>query len=480
MPTPKVLAAVDAEVIRSGMARVREELGIRVEHPPAAVVEAEQAIQAATWRSDGRPDRTDVELVTIDPPGSRDLDQAYRAERRAGGAFRVWYAIADVAAFVRPGGELDAECHRRGVTFYGPDVRAPLHPPMLSEDAGSLLPDGDRPALLWCIDLDPDGAPTATRLERAVVRSRAQLTYADVVTQIDAGTAPEALVLLREIGELRRAVEIARGGVSLPIPEQIVEPDDGGYRLAYDAPIVSEAWNAEISLLTGMEAARIMLAGGSGLLRTLERPDDRALAELRAAADALGAPWPDEGGYPAFIRSLDATTATGAALLVQATRVLRGAGYLGFTEGSPAGAVHSAVAAPYAHVTAPLRRLCDRATNEVVLAHVEGRTPPEWALAEIMLLPDVMADARRREGAYSEATLDLVEALVLQPLVGQSFDAVVVKVDPKRDRVQVQLRDPAVVTWATPANGATLGDEVRATLRAADPRERHIDLAIDR
>ena len=194
---------------------------------------------------------------------------------------------------------------------------------------------------------------------------------------------------------------------------------DGELRLAYDAPVPAEAWNAQVSLLTGMEAARIMLEGGVGLVRTLPPADDRTLARLRRSAQALGVAWPDDGGYPAFVRSLDPATPTGAALLVQASRVLRGAGYAGFRDGDvPADPRHAAVAAPYAHVTAPLRRLCDRAANEVVLALLAGSEVPEWAPAEVEVLPEVMAEATARESAYARAALDLVEALVLRPAVG--------------------------------------------------------------
>src|SRR5581483_10869513 len=93
---------------------------------------------------------------TIDPAGSRDLDQALHLERTAGG-FRFHYAIADVAAFVTPGSQLDEETRRRGETLYFPDVRVPLHPAVLSEDAASLLPGQLRPAVLWTIDLDRTG-----------------------------------------------------------------------------------------------------------------------------------------------------------------------------------------------------------------------------------------------------------------------------------------------------------------------------------
>ena len=151
-------------------------------------------------------DATDVPFVTIDPPASRDLDQALHLERRDGG-YRVRYAIADVAAFVDAGGALDREAHARGETLYAPDANARLYPPELSEGAASLLPDGPRPALVWTLDLDGDGAKIGVSVRRALVRSRAQLDYAGVQRSLDDGSADEPLLLLRELGLLRQAQE---------------------------------------------------------------------------------------------------------------------------------------------------------------------------------------------------------------------------------------------------------------------------------
>lgn len=132
-------------------------------------------------------DATDIDFVTIDPLGSRDLDQAVSLEERRGGGWRVRYAIADVAAWISAGDPLDAEARRRTQTFYAPDRRTPLHPPALGEGAASLLPDGPRPAALWTIEVNPDGTTAAVELDRAMVRSRAQLTYAEVQADLDAG-----------------------------------------------------------------------------------------------------------------------------------------------------------------------------------------------------------------------------------------------------------------------------------------------------
>ncbi|MBA2445781.1 MAG: RNB domain-containing ribonuclease, partial [Nocardioidaceae bacterium] len=237
------------------MAAIATELDIEAEFPADVLAAADRA---ATSPKLPELDRTDIELVTIDPPGAKDLDQALHIERSSGGGFQVHYAIADVAAFVEPGGPIDIEAHRRGQTLYAPDRRIPLHPPVLSEDAASLLPDQTRPALLWTIDLDELGEQTQVKVERALVRSRGQFDYATVQQQIDDGSTGEVFALLKEVGELRVRREIERGGVSLPLPEQEVVVNDDAWSLQFRQLHPVEDWNAQISLLTGMGAAEIM------------------------------------------------------------------------------------------------------------------------------------------------------------------------------------------------------------------------------
>ena len=145
------------------------EFGVPTDFPPEVLAEADTLRDRfASKRLDARG----IELVTIDPPGSQDLDQAVCIEERAGG-YRVHYAIADVAAFVEPAGEVKRESLVRGQTIYLPDEPARLHPPAISEDAASLLPGVDRPAVLWTFDLDESGEVDAAHVERALVRSHA-------------------------------------------------------------------------------------------------------------------------------------------------------------------------------------------------------------------------------------------------------------------------------------------------------------------
>ncbi|MFG2142426.1 RNB domain-containing ribonuclease [Streptomyces sp. NPDC048650] len=469
--------------LRAALRDLRGKLEIPDHFPPTAQAEAESAARAPRIpAADGAvatehtlEDVTGLPLFTIDPPGSLDLDQAMFLSRRPGGGFRVHYAVADVASFVTPGGALDAEAHHRVATLYFPDERVPLHPHTLSESAASLLPDQDRPAVLWKLDLDAHGALTAASVRRALVRSRARLDYAGVQRVLDDNTAEEPLALLREIGRLREERETARGAISLHVPEQRIVEHHGGYTLAYRAPLPAEGWNAQISLLTGMAAAELMLASGTGILRTLPTAPDGSVARLRLTARALGVDWPHHTSYAALLRTLDPRRPDHAAFLQECTTLLRGAGYTAFDGTAPDAnaARHAAVAAPYAHATAPLRRLVDRYTSELCLAASADAAPAEWVRGALAALPDEMADGTRRANQAERACVDLVEAALMRGRVGETFDAVVVETerdDPTRGTVH--LCDPAVigrVESAPDGPDLPLGHRIRVRLTAAEP-----------
>lgn len=463
-----------------GFAAIRAEMDVPAAFPATVDAAAETAATRGPVPPPGVPeaeraDRRDLDLVTIDPAGSRDLDQAYGAERRGSG-YRVHYAIADVAAFVPPGGALDDEARSRGVTLYCPDGRAPLYPDALGEGAASLLAAVDRPAVLWTLDVDQRGALGDVRVERATVRSRRMLDYRSVQAAIDDGSAAPALLLLREVGALREEQERARGGVSLNLPAQHVDQrPDGTFAIRYDGPRPVEGWNEQISLLTGMAAAQLMLEARVGLLRTLPPAGPEVFGSLRQGARALGVAWPAGTAYPDFVRSLDPHRPADAALMTQAARVLRGASYAAFDGTRPDQPLHAAIASTYAHVTAPLRRLADRFANEIVLAASAGRRPPAWVLDALPGLPGTMNGANRHDRALERAIMDFMEAAVLAPRVGEEFDAMVTSAG--RGRAGVQLRDPAVLASVA---DPTLqpGSEVRLRLDAVDLAARSVSFTV--
>jgi len=462
---------VAAQTLRAGIAQIQRDLGVSPDFPPE--VEAAAATAAQRPRLPDL-DRTDLPFVTIDPPTSMDLDQAMHLARNGDG-YTVHYAIADLAAFITPGDAIDVEAHRRGESLYGADSLIPLHPAVLSEGAASLLPGEIRPALLWTIELDETGEAISTHVERARVRSTAKLDYAGVQQQLDAGTAPEMLQLLREIGRLRQQVEAKRGGVNLTLPDQEIEVTGDEWRLAYRSQLPVEEWNAQISLLTGFGAADLMVYARVGILRTLPPPDPRDVQHLHRTARALGIDWPAEMLYPDFIRTLDPTDPRHAAMTVACTRLLRGSGYAAFDGELPALTEHAALASEYAHVTAPLRRLVDRYAAEVCVALCADQPVPDWVHQALATLPEEMRASGHRSSSYEHAVVDLVEAGVLAKRVGQTFQGVIVEVDEKTGtRGSVTIQDPAVEAPVVGAQPLPLGTDVTVTLASADVATRTV------
>ncbi|HEX6146467.1 MAG TPA: RNB domain-containing ribonuclease [Acidimicrobiia bacterium] len=437
MPRRNLRLAATDRLVEAGFDQIRAEMEIPLAFPDQVMAQV-----ASTRPREAEVDLTAIPFVTIDPPGSLDLDQALHLERRRGG-FRVHYAIADVGAFVEIGDPVDEEARNRGTTLYAPDLRTPLYPTTLSEGMASLLPDQDRPALVWEIDLDEDGEITEGRVGRALVRSRQQLTYRQVQDQLDSSTASASLRVLAEVGRLRRLLEEERGAVTLPIPEQRVVGEDGGWDLEYEAPLPVENWNAQISLLTGIFAGRMMVDAGIGVLRTLPPAHPNEVERLRRVAKALEIVWPADVEYPDLIRSLDPRLAAHAAFLSEATTLFSGAGYQVLGQGT-APETHAAIAATYAHVTAPLRRLVDRYAGETCLALSAGSEVPDAIVETMAPLPLIMAQAASTAGRYEAACVDLVEAAVMSGREGEVFAGVVVDVHRERPRGEVHLRRPAV------------------------------------
>jgi exoribonuclease R len=459
--------------------RVRAELGIRAGFPPEVLAEAERAATERRPAASGEhADRTGIAFVTVDPPGSRDLDQAVQLEREGDG-YRLRYAIADVGFWVDRGGAVEQEAWRRGVTFYAPDGNEPLYPPVLSQGAASLLAGETRPAVLIDFALDARAELRSWTVERALVHSRAQLTYAQLLQhalQGDAsplGAEPWAgtLTLLAELGPARLAREAERGGVSLPVRDQHVQrraAEALGYELVYEDPNAAEGWNAQVSLLTGHAAAERMLAAGVGLLRTMPAFGARDVATFRRIARTLGFPWPEDVSYAAFMRALDPRHPHIEVLVRQARRVMRGADYVAFDGVPPDRAEHGALAFSYAHVTAPLRRLADRYVLDLLLTLAAGSRPTEAEVAVLRALVPVMAAAGRTTSALERRVVDVAEAWTLRGRIGAVLPAVVV--DVRGREVEVQVEEPPIraTLLAGAGQAPALGARLDVRLTAVD------------
>ncbi|WP_174274567.1 RNB domain-containing ribonuclease [Sphingomonas bacterium] len=407
-------------------------------------------------------DRTDQPFVTLDPASSTDLDQAF-AIARSGTDLLLHYAIADVAWFVDDGGVIDTEAWARGETLYLPDGRAGLYPPVLSEGAASLLPGGPRPAVIFTVRVAPDGAVKLDGVERAIIRSTAKLAYDSVRD----GDLPEGFV---DLAERIQAAEDRRGAARVDPPEQEVEDaGDGTYRLVFRPRLLSEDRNAALSLATNMAVADALQAHRTGLFRVMAAPDARAIERLRVAALSYGLQWSAGVSLADFERGLDPVDARQAAFMLATRRAGEGASYAPYREGVMPW--HWAMAATYAHATAPLRRLADRYVIRAALAIANGQAVPDAVTQAFARLPQVMAHADGRAGQIGRAVIDLAETMMLRGREGESFAAVITDVDDRGARIQ--LADLPVIARVA-AHGVSPGGRLTVRLRTADPSSRTV------
>lgn len=438
-----------------GLADIRRRFQVPQGFPPEVLAAAEQAAHRSLT---GHVDRTAWPFVTLDPATSTDLDQAFMIERR-GADLVLHYAIADVAWFVDDGGAVDAEAWRRGATLYLPDGKAGLYPPSLSEGAASLLPTGPRPALILSVIAAPDGAVRLEGVERAVVRSTAKLAYDNVrPDELPAGFI--------EFAERIKAAEARRGASRVDPPEQeVAENGDGRLQLQFRTRFPSEDQNAALSLAANLAVADALLAHRTGLFRVMPEPDERAVARLRQTARAFALSWPREEPLAQFERTLSPAVPAQAAFMLAVRRAGSSADYAPYAAGVTPW--HSAVAATYAHATAPLRRLADRYVLEAVLAVANGRPVPDAVAAAFPRLPAVMAKAASHEGQVERAVIDLAETVMLSGRDGEVFHAVVTDIDERGARIQ--LCDLPIVGRVN-ASHVTPGQELSVKVREADPQ----------
>lgn len=448
-----------SQALSTGLAKIRTEFHVPDGFPPNVMALAQRAARRVPSQ---HADRTAMPFVTLDPATSTDLDQAFSIEA-SGSDLLLHYAIADVAWVVEDGDAVDLEAWARGETLYLPDGKAGLYPQVLAEGAASLLPSGPRPAVVFTIRIAADGAVRLDGAERAIVQSRAKLAYDSVrASDVPAGFA--------EIARRMAANEERRGASRVDPPEQEVEQlADGTFQLSFRPLLRSEQNNAALSLAANMAIADAMLAHRTGLFRVMAPPDASKVQRLRNAALALGLPWPASTSLSDYQRTLDPGNKQQAALMLEIRRAGSGASYQPYEEGVVPW--HEAMAATYAHATAPLRRLADRYVVRCALAIANGQPVPRAVTEAFARLPKVMGRADARASQINHAAIDLAEAVMLKGRQGEMFKAVVT--DVADQRMRVQLSNMPVVANVK-ASGFGQGDSLTLRLVSADPDQRLI------
>lgn len=455
--------------LAAGFAAIADQYKLPVDFPAdvndaAARVVAERGPDGKPAWSANRNDRTDMNFVTLDPASSTDLDQAFSLDVD-GDQIVLSYALADVGAFVETGGVIETEGWQRGVTIYGLAEKVPLYPKVISQNVASLLPNGPRPAILVVVAIAPNGQVKLRSVERAIVSSRAKLAYESV----DIAMIPH----LEEFAKRMWTDEVARGAVRIDFPQQEVVVDGsapGGVRLDFRARVESEVVNSALSLAVNLALAALMDQAKIGVFRVMDDPEPRVLATLRRVAHALGIQWARSESLRDLQKRMDPNNSVHQRFLLDAQRSGGRAGYAVYShEKRP---WHSAVAATYAHATAPMRRLADRYVLDLSRGLANNETIPSDLRAKLARLPDVMERGEGRGASVERAIIDLLEAVSLQHRIGEILEAEVVDAN---DEI-VQVADPAIRARVADLLGAAEGDTVRVRIDSADPLTRKVRL----
>ena len=239
--------------------------------------------------------------------------------------------------------------------------------------------------------------------------------------------------------------------------------------LAFRPQQEAELQNASLSLAANLAIADALLAHRTGLFRVMPEPDERAVYRLRHSAKALGLSWPKDMPLKQFEKGLDQANPRHAAFMAAVRRAGPRAPYAAYQAGMVPW--HSAMAATYAHATAPLRRLADRYVIEAAFLVANGQAVPEELGAIFQRLPAVMARAEEKAGQIDRTTLNLAEAVVLEGREGSRFNAVVTDLDERGARIQ--LSDPAVITRVD-GKDAIPGDTILVELVSVDVAHRQV------
>jgi ribonuclease R len=403
--------------------------GIPVAFSDAALEEAEAAREVG---AEGREDLRGLPLLTIDPPDARDHDDAVCALPDGDGGWKVWVAIADVAAYVRPAGPLDRDARKRGNSCYFPDRVVPMLPERLSADLCSLHEDVDRPVIAVEMRIDGEGRKLGHRFVRGVMRSAASLTYAEA-QRIEDGENSRHAAAIRDLFAAYRAASVARDRrqpLHLHLPERRIELDDAGnvvsvaFRERLEAHRLIEEFmvQANVCAAETLEQKRRQL-----VYRVHEEPAPEKLEALREQLEAIGMTLAKgqvlRTGH--LNRILDAAEGGDFAEMVNIS-ILRAQTQAYY---SPVNFGHFGLALrAYAHFTSPIRRYADLLVHRALIAahgwgphsRRDGQTPDEAAgLDETAKL---ISKTERRAMDAERDTTDRYLAAYLSDRIDAEFD----------------------------------------------------------
>ena len=406
------------------------------EFPAAVLEEARQLPQEVTAEArQGRLDLTHIPFITIDPLQARDFDDGVALLKKPGGGCVLYVAIADVAFAVPPGSALDREAEKRGTSVYFPQAVVPMLPEELSAGFCSLKPGVDRLAMVVMLEYNRFGHRTGMEFARAVIHSRARLTY-DEVEQILQGDRRarrgrrelvQMLTRMADLCQQLRQQRRQRGSLLLSIPEAEVLLNEQGipYHVRRLDHLLSHQLIEEFMIAANEAVAEFL--GDPCIYRVHDVPDGEKLSVFRQFLGKLGFFLPKEVDRDpkALVNFLDSIQDLPVAFMIQVMllRSLKQARYSGQNVG------HYGLASEcYTHFTSPIRRYPDLLVHRLLINRLMGKGVAEQ---EALRLDEQARELTARERVAVEAEREMLarmQARCLAEHLGEIFHGVIVGV----------------------------------------------------
>jgi ribonuclease R len=412
---------------------------------PADVVREAAALPKTVSATDtqGRHDFRPLPLVTIDGEDARDFDDAVHAQRNKGGGWKLWVAIADVAAYVKPGSALDREGLLRGNSVYFPERVIPMLPEALSNGLCSLNPDVDRLCMVCELHIAEDGEITGSKFYDGVMHSQARLTYTQVFNALEDPQGAEGQRFAHLLGHLQTLDEVFKALFEARTRRGAIDLDSTETKVVFGADrkierIVAVTRNRahriieECMIAANIEAAKFVLKHERPAPhRVHAQPDVMKVALLREFLAERGfvlgggdKPRPKD-----YAKLLERARGRVDYNLIQtvALRSLMQARYSAEATG------HFGLALEhYAHFTSPIRRYPDLLLHRAIKNILHKRKVAElgYTAAEIEAHSAHCSTTERRADEATRDVLTWLKCEYMSDRVGESFVGVVSAVVP--------------------------------------------------
>ncbi len=396
----------------------------------------------------GRVDLRSLPLVTIDGEDARDFDDAVYCEKKRGGGWRLWVAIADVSYYVRPGTPLDAEARSRGTSVYFPSQVVPMLPEVLSNGLCSLNPQVDRLCMVCEMTISSKGRLTGYKFYEAVMSSHARLTYTKVwhMLQGDQELREHYAPLVKHIEELHNLYKVLesareeRGGISFESEEAkfIFNAERRIERIEQTQRNDAHKLIEECMILANISAARFVeKAQEPALFRIHDKPTTEAITSFRTVLAELGLELPggnkpEPRDYAELLTSI-ADRPDAEMLQTMLLRSMKQAVYDPENRGHFGLALQS-----YAHFTSPIRRYPDLSLHRAIkylLAKEQGHKGNStetggwhYSMEEMLQLGQHCSMTERRADEATREVSDWLKCDFMQDQVGNIFSGVIASV----------------------------------------------------